>query len=92
MGVRTAVLLVAAFALVFGSGMALLEAVEDRSAGLLWVSMGLFYALFFVAQSFVVPWLTCSRTRSPTSCEGTMCVCCSPDSGGQSALPYVPCL
>ena len=40
MGVRTAVLLVAAFALVFGSGMALLEAVEDRSAGLLWVGMG----------------------------------------------------
>ena len=40
-----AVLLVAAFALVFGSGMVLLEAVEDRSAGLLWVGMGLFSAL-----------------------------------------------
>ncbi len=60
-GVRMAVLLVAAFALVFGSGMALLEAVEDRSAGLLWVGMGLFYTLFFVAQSFVVPWLTFLR-------------------------------
>ncbi|MCY3546004.1 MAG: M48 family metalloprotease [Gemmatimonadetes bacterium] len=61
MGVRTAVLLVAAFALVFGSAMAFFEAVEDRNAWLMWVGMGLFYALFFVAQSFVVPWLTFLR-------------------------------
>ena len=61
MGVRTAVLLVAALALVFGSAMAFFEAVEDRSAWLMWVGMGLFYALFFVAQSFVVPWLTYLR-------------------------------
>lgn len=60
-GVRKAVLLVAALALVFGSAMAFFEAVEDRSAWLMWVGMGLFYALFFVAQSFVVPWLTFLR-------------------------------
>ncbi|MDE2804119.1 MAG: M48 family metalloprotease [Gemmatimonadota bacterium] len=56
MGVRTAVLLVAALALVLGLAMAFFEAVENRSAGLLWVGMGL-----FVAQSFVVPWLTFLR-------------------------------
>lgn len=30
-------------------------------AGGMWAAMGLFYVLFFVAQSFVVPWLTFLR-------------------------------
>lgn len=60
-GVRWAVLLVVAVALVFGMAMPVFEALEDRSSAWLWIAMGLFYAAFFVAQSFVVPWLTFLR-------------------------------
>ena len=61
MGVRWILLLIAAFALLFGLAMPFFEAADDLGAGLLWVGMGLFYALFFVTQSFVVPWLTFLR-------------------------------
>lgn len=60
-GVRWAVLLVGAVALVFGLAMPVLEALEDGSSAWLWIAMGLFYAAFFMAQSFVVPWLTFLR-------------------------------
>ncbi|MXV95879.1 MAG: M48 family metalloprotease [Gemmatimonadetes bacterium] len=60
MAVRSAVLLVVALALVFGLGMHYFEAVEDRGV-LIWVGSFLFYTSFFVAQSFVVPWLTFLR-------------------------------
>ena len=60
-GVRWAVLLVGAVALVFGLAMPVFEALEDRSSAWLWIAMGLFYAAFFMAQSFVVPWLTFLR-------------------------------
>lgn len=76
MGVRWFLLLMAAFALLFGLAMPFFEAVEDRSTGLLWVGMGLFYTLFFVATSFVVPWLT--FLRSPRLAE-------SPESGDLQA-------
>ena len=61
MGVRWALLLVGAFALLFGLGMPVLAAVDDSSSVLAWVVMGLFYTVFFVAQSLVVPWLTYLR-------------------------------
>ncbi len=60
-GVRWAVLLVGAVALVFGLAMPVFEALEDRGSAWLWIAMGLFYAAFFMAQSFVVPWLTFLR-------------------------------
>lgn len=60
-GVRGFLLLLGVFALLFGLAMPVLEAVEDRSVALMWAAMGSFYVLFFVAHSFVVPWLTFLR-------------------------------
>lgn len=58
---QRAVLLVVALALVFSLAMHYFEAVADRSAVFIWIGMFVFYTSFFVAQSFLVPWLTFLR-------------------------------
>ncbi len=60
-GARGFLLLLGVFALLFGLAMPVFEALEDRSVALMWAAMGSFYVLFFVAHSFVVPWLTFLR-------------------------------
>lgn len=73
LGGRWFLLLVVAFAVLFGVAMPVFGTIEDRGAVFAWVFTGLFYVVFWLAHSFLVPWLT--FLRSPRLAE-------SPESGG----------
>ncbi len=67
LGVRWFLLLVVAFAVLFGVAMPVFGAMEDHSAVFAWVFTFLFYTVFWVANSLAVPWLT--FLRSPRLAE-----------------------
>lgn len=67
LGVRWFLLLVLAFAVLFGVAMPVFGAMEDHSAVFAWVFTFLFYTVFWVANSLAVPWLT--FLRSPRLAE-----------------------
>ncbi|MXX72603.1 MAG: M48 family metalloprotease [Gemmatimonadetes bacterium] len=73
LGARWFLLLVVGFAVLFGAAMPVFGTMEDRSAVFAWAFTGLFYIVFWLAHSFLLPWLT--FLRSPRLAE-------SPESGG----------